>query len=55
MKLNDIEMVLYDYIESLPLNTENMQAASEKLHDLIESVIQDVCHDNDIDDYEPQY
>lgn len=55
-KLFDIEMCLYDYVEAqLSTNGDNMERVSHELHALIESVVQDVCVDNDIDDYTPQY
>lgn len=55
-KLFDIEMVLYDYVEmQLSTNGNNMERVSHELHALIESVVQDVCDDNGIDDYESQY
>ena len=56
MRLNDFQMVVYDYVEGrLPSDCEEMQAISRELHELIEDVIQDVCYDNDIEDYSPEY
>lgn len=56
MKLNDFKMVVYDYVEGLlPSDTEEMQAVSRELHELIEDVMLDVCYDNDIEDYSPEY
>lgn len=56
LKLFDVEMFLYDYIEmQLQANSDSMERVSDELHVLIESVVQDVCDDNDIDDYIPQY
>ena len=56
MSLDNVEMVLYDYVEGQSsLDAETMQFTSQALHELIESVIQDVCYDNNIEGYLPEY
>lgn len=55
-QLLSFELYVMDLCESQSCKTaEDYENLSDKLHEAIETAIQEMCIDNDIDDYEPSY